>query len=48
MPRRPAYPLMLGYWNIPGATAQALRGGWVHTGDRGYMDEEGFVYIAHR
>jgi long-chain acyl-CoA synthetase len=40
--------VMLGYWNQPDATAQALRGGWMHTGDRGYMDEEGFVYIVDR
>jgi long-chain acyl-CoA synthetase len=40
--------VMLGYWNQPEATAQALRGGWMHTGDRGYMDEEGFVYIVDR
>nr|WP_326536094.1 long-chain-fatty-acid--CoA ligase [Pseudorhodoferax sp.] len=39
---------MLGYWNQPQATAQALRGGWMHTGDGGYMDEHGFVYVVDR
>src|SRR3954468_23163894 len=40
--------VMLGYWNRPEETAQALRGGWMHTGDGGYMDEDGYVYIADR
>jgi long-chain acyl-CoA synthetase len=40
--------IMLGYWNKPELTAQALRGGWYHSGDGGYMDEEGFVYIVDR
>jgi long-chain acyl-CoA synthetase len=40
--------IMLGYWNKPDLTAQALRGGWYHSGDGGYMDEEGFVYIVDR
>jgi long-chain acyl-CoA synthetase len=40
--------IMLGYWNMPDLTAQALRGGWYHTGDAGYMDEDGFVYIVDR
>ena len=39
---------MLGYWNKPQETAAALRGGWVYTGDAGYMDEDGFVYIVDR
>jgi len=40
--------VMLGYWNNPQATAQALRGGWMHTGDGGYMDEDGFIYVCDR
>ena len=40
--------IMLGYWNAPDLTAQALRGGWYHSGDGGYMDAEGFVYIVDR
>ena len=39
---------MLGYWNRPEDTAVALRGGWMHTGDGAYMDEEGFVFIVDR
>jgi long-chain acyl-CoA synthetase len=40
--------IMLGYWKKPDLSAEALRGGWYHTGDGGYMDEEGFVYIVDR
>ncbi len=39
---------MLGYWRMPDATAQALRGGWLHTGDLGAFDDEGFLHIAGR
>jgi len=40
--------LMQGYWNRPEETREALRGGFMHTGDAGVMDEEGFVYIQDR
>jgi acyl-CoA synthetase (AMP-forming)/AMP-acid ligase II len=40
--------VMLGYWNKPGETAEALRGGWMHTGDAGYMDDDGYVYLVDR
>lgn len=40
--------VMLGYWKLPEVTAQTLRNGWLHTGDAGYMDDEGFVYVVDR
>ena len=40
--------VMLGYWKQPQLTAQALRGGWMHTGDAARMDDDGFVYIVDR
>ncbi|MFO7194322.1 MAG: AMP-binding protein, partial [Thermocrispum agreste] len=40
--------VMLGYWNQPEATAAAVRDGWMHTGDGGYMDDDGYVYIVDR
>ncbi len=40
--------VMAGYWNKPEATSAAVRDGWMHTGDGGYMDERGFVFIVDR
>lgn len=40
--------VMLGYWNRPEETAQAIRDGWLHTGDVARMDEEGYFQIVDR
>jgi long-chain acyl-CoA synthetase len=40
--------VMLGYWNRPQDTADAIRGGWFHTGDIGSVDDEGYFFIHDR
>ncbi|MGE5596576.1 MAG: o-succinylbenzoate--CoA ligase [Hyphomicrobiales bacterium] len=37
-----------GYWRRPGATSRALRDGWLHTGDIGRLDDDGFLYVLDR
>ncbi|NBO83778.1 MAG: long-chain-fatty-acid--CoA ligase [Actinobacteria bacterium] len=40
--------VMKGYWNMPQETAKSIRNGWFYTGDAGYKDKEGYVYIHDR
>ena len=40
--------VMAGYWNRPKETEETLRDGWLHSGDIGRMDEDGYVYIVDR
>jgi long-chain acyl-CoA synthetase len=40
--------VMLGYFNRPADSAEALRGGWFHSGDVGYRDDDGFFYLVDR
>jgi len=40
--------VMLGYWNQPELSEKTLRSGWLHTGDGGRMDEDGFVFVVDR
>ena len=40
--------VMLGYWKNPSATEATLKGGWLHTGDLGFMDEQGFLTLKDR
>jgi long-chain acyl-CoA synthetase len=39
---------MVGYWKNPEATAQTLIDGWIHTGDAGHIDDEGYVFVSDR
>ena len=40
--------LMREYWNKPDATAEVFRGGWYHTGDAGYKDDDGYIFLVDR
>ena len=40
--------VMKGYWNKPEETTEMLRDGWFHTGDLGYMDEDGYIWLTER
>jgi acyl-CoA synthetase (AMP-forming)/AMP-acid ligase II len=40
--------IMEGYWHRPDDTESVMAGGWLHTGDMGYYDDEGFIYIVDR
>ncbi|MHC2380952.1 long-chain acyl-CoA synthetase [Bradyrhizobium liaoningense] len=40
--------VMMGYWERPEETARAVVDGWMHTGDGGYIDEDGFIYVVDR
>lgn len=39
---------MVGYWHLPEATDKTLIDGWIHTGDAGYLDQDGYIFICDR
>ncbi|HEX8108662.1 MAG TPA: AMP-binding protein, partial [Kofleriaceae bacterium] len=39
---------MIGYWNLDAATAETLRDGWIHSGDAGFLDDDGYLFIQDR
>jgi len=43
-----SHQVMKGYWNLPEETASTIRDGWLHTGDAGYFDADGYLYIHDR
>ena len=40
--------VMMGYWNNPKASSETVKNGWLYTGDMGYMDKDGFLYVLGR